>query len=166
MYAVFPMIARQAHLGTSVMQSRGGPIGRSRVQELRRTLLIHHGARAAEVVAVTLSPFHRATLEHFSKRTARWQTDALLVRASGLFDARFYLDSNHDVAKAGSDPLVHYMFYGATEGRRPSPSFDPAYYARQAGLRRGVNPLLHYLRTGQQQGYPTSAPDAGPPNSS
>jgi hypothetical protein len=138
------------------MQSRGGAVGRTWAKELFRTMLIHYGMRIAEAIAVLGSPIHRLTLERF-RRMARWQSDALFLRASGLFDAPFYLDSNPDVANAEWDPLIHYMFHGATEGRRPNATFDPAYYAAHARLRRGVNPLLHYLRTGKQRGYPTAA---------
>jgi hypothetical protein len=155
MYAIYPMIARQAHLSTSFMKSRGSSIGRFSAKELLRTLVIHYGMGAAEAIAAISSPFHRHTLERFSKRMARWQSDALFVRASGLFDAQFYLDSNPDVVDAEWEPLLHYMIHGATEGRRPNEWFDPAQYASQARLRRGANPLLHYLRNGKHQGYPT-----------
>ena len=32
---------------------------------------------------------------------------------------------------AGSNPLIHYLEYGAHEGRNPNPLFDTAYYLRQ-----------------------------------
>ncbi len=41
--------------------------------------------------------------------------------ANGLFDREWYLATNPDVAEAGMDPLVHYITYGAAEGRTPSP---------------------------------------------
>lgn len=42
------------------------------------------------------------------------------VQESGFFDADFYLQEYPDVAKDGVDPIMHYMRYGAGEGRRPS----------------------------------------------
>jgi len=59
------------------------------------------------------------------------------IRAAGLFDAAYYLESNPDVAASGMDPLLHYIRYGHREGRRtraltsargghhPTPTFKP-----------------------------------------
>ncbi len=46
-----------------------------------------------------------------------------LVKRSGIFDASWYLSRYQDVAKAGADPLRHYVEYGANEGRLPSAVF-------------------------------------------
>ncbi|WP_210317251.1 class I SAM-dependent methyltransferase [Oryzicola mucosus] len=43
-----------------------------------------------------------------------------LVRKSGLFDAEWYLSHYEDVARAGIDPLLHYVVFGAKEGREPN----------------------------------------------
>lgn len=43
-----------------------------------------------------------------------------LLRRSGLFDAEWYLKHYEDVAKAGVDPLRHYVEHGAHEGREPN----------------------------------------------
>ncbi|MDI6026613.1 class I SAM-dependent methyltransferase [Corticibacterium sp. UT-5YL-CI-8] len=43
-----------------------------------------------------------------------------LVRKSGLFDADWYLGHYEDVAQAGIDPLLHYVVFGAKEGREPN----------------------------------------------
>ena len=76
--------------------------------------------------------------------------DAKIIRESGLFDHAWYLRQNADVAKAGLDPLDHYMRYGYIEGRNPSPSFDSAAYIRRNPdvARSALNPLTHYLRSG------------------
>ncbi len=52
------------------------------------------------------------------------------IRISGLFDARFYLLANPDVAAAKVDPLEHYVELGAAEGRHPNVGFDAAEYRR------------------------------------
>ena len=47
------------------------------------------------------------------------------------------------------NPLVHYLRYGAWEGRKPHPLFDPRYYARSYGdpdLEQQA-PLIHFLET-------------------
>jgi GT2 family glycosyltransferase/lipopolysaccharide biosynthesis protein/Tfp pilus assembly protein PilF len=38
---------------------------------------------------------------------------------SGHFDAEWYLKQNDDVARAGMDPLEHFLMYGMKEGRKP-----------------------------------------------
>lgn len=49
----------------------------------------------------------------------RWQNATLLSRlkAKGLFDPDAYLAANPDVARAGADPLQHYLVHGLSEGR-------------------------------------------------
>ena len=50
--------------------------------------------------------------------------------------------------------MVHYLRYGAAEGRDPSPRFDTrAYLARNPDVSaEGVNPLLHFIRHGSSEG--------------
>ena len=56
--------------------------------------------------------------------------------------------------KAGTDPVTHYLRYGAGEGRHPSPLFDTVLYLAKhpdvAGV--GANPLVHFLRAGAKEG--------------
>ena len=37
-----------------------------------------------------------------------------------LFDTKWYLEANPDVAAAGVNPLLHFLRHGAREGRRPN----------------------------------------------
>jgi hypothetical protein len=67
---------------------------------------------------------------------------ARVLRDSGLFDAEWYLAENADVAKAGVDPLLHYVEFGANENRAPN-----AFFARR-GL-GNVFDLKHSPRTKQ-----------------
>lgn len=84
----------------------------------------------------------------------RRRRDAAIVRNCGLFDPAWYLDTYDDVAAAGSDPLAHFLAYGAAEHRDPGPHFDTGHYLRLypdiAG--NGMNPLVHYLRAGHAEG--------------
>lgn len=95
-----------------------------------------------------------------SKRVARWrraltapqgQSDLELIQASGLFDARWYLQKYPDVAAAGVDPLAHYMSDGAREGRKTSPRFDTRWYVDTYpdASASSINPLLHYIHNRQ-----------------
>ncbi len=82
--------------------------------------------------------------------------EQLLANAEqALFDADFYLANNLDVKKSKLDPFVHFLEYGAKEGRSPHPLFDSSYYFDMAPDRDviGDNPLLHFLKYGYRQGF-------------
>jgi O-antigen biosynthesis protein len=85
-------------------------------------------------------------LRSFSPRIRR---QARLLRASGLFDAAWYL-SRSGVRR---DPVVHYLLAGAAAGHDPHPLFSTSYYLEEnpqvAGA--GLNPLLHFLTVGAAQ---------------
>ena len=76
-----------------------------------------------------------------------------LIRASGLFDAAWYLETYPDIGAAGVDPLTHFADWGWREGRRPNLYFDTAWYLRHNpdAARAGTNPLLHYIRVGEAE---------------
>jgi hypothetical protein len=82
----------------------------------------------------------RARLSGMSRRRLRNR-----ILRSGLFDRQWYLRNYPDVAKAGADPLEHYLDFGAAEGRLFNPYFDVSQYVREHPEARG-NPLLHALR--------------------
>jgi SAM-dependent methyltransferase len=77
-----------------------------------------------------------------------------VIAGSGLFDPAYYLANNPDVARLGLDPLLHFIRFGAAEGRRPHALFDPSWYRRQhaAVVPPGVNPLAHFLECGAADG--------------
>lgn len=79
-------------------------------------------------------------LEEFKEAWQIWR--------SGLFDAQYYLRMNPDVAESGMNPLVHFLRYGAYEGRQPSASLDLKSYLDGHGdtASSEVNPLILYLR--------------------
>jgi hypothetical protein len=74
--------------------------------------------------------------------------------AATEFDAEFYLTHNPDVAKAGVDPLDHFMANGWTEGRDPNADFSLRDYidANPDVGAAGVNPFWHYLVAGRAEG--------------
>ncbi len=69
-----------------------------------------------------------------------------LIANSELFDQKWYLSQNPDVAEAGVDPVWHYLHYGGFEGRAPGPCFDSALYLQQRPdlSATRINPLAHY----------------------
>ncbi|KPP84585.1 MAG: Glycosyltransferase [Rhodobacteraceae bacterium HLUCCO07] len=57
-------------------------------------------------------------------KRARVKRMAKRLRDSGFFDGEWYLQQNPDVAEAGVDAAQHFVEYGYSEGRKPSPHFD------------------------------------------
>jgi len=76
------------------------------------------------------------------------------VRASGLFDERYYRDQHPSVAWARNSPLLHFFVCGAGERNSPNELFDVDYYLRcyPEVAQSCANPLVHYLNTGAYEG--------------
>jgi O-antigen biosynthesis protein len=76
-----------------------------------------------------------------------------LIERSGLFDGKYYFGRHPDLRKNGvKDPLDHYVRHGMSEGRSPNELFDPAFYAKNAGLSPQDSPLIHYILEGELKG--------------
>lgn len=80
--------------------------------------------------------------------------DVDAIRAAGALDEAWYRSTYPDVSANGADPVVHYVLYGAQEGRDPAPDFSTSGYLEanpdvRAG---GVNPLAHWLVHGRAEG--------------
>ena len=52
-------------------------------------------------------------------RKGHYKEDYRIIRSSGLFDAEYYLRSYRDVCDARLDPILHFVFDGASELRNP-----------------------------------------------
>ena len=77
---------------------------------------------------------------------------------AALFERDAYLKLRPDVARAGVDPLAHYLEHGWREGVSPHPLFDETYYARWNAP--GGPGLAHYLSEGERVGaWPNPAFD-------
>ncbi|MBS2024844.1 MAG: glycosyltransferase [Deltaproteobacteria bacterium] len=70
------------------------------------------------------------------------------------FDSDYYRGQSPDVAKAGINPLLHFVRHGAAEGRDPHPFFSTPYYVANSAdvAAAGVNPLLHFIEHGLSEG--------------
>jgi hypothetical protein len=68
-----------------------------------------------------------------------------------LFDTKFYLETNPDVGRDGVNPLLHYLYYGHTEGRAPNSIFNLSWYrdhykkSYSKGLSSFEEPLTDYV---------------------
>ena len=72
------------------------------------------------------------------------------VRCPSFFDPAWYLSRYPDVAASGTEPLHHFVHYGAAESRDPNRFFDSAWYLAHYPdvANSGQHPLLHYLQMG------------------
>jgi GT2 family glycosyltransferase/glycosyltransferase involved in cell wall biosynthesis len=69
---------------------------------------------------------------------------------AGFFDPDWYVARYPDVVRSGTDPLVHFVHFGAAECRDPNRFFDSAWYLSHYPdvANSGQHPLLHYLQSG------------------
>jgi hypothetical protein len=76
------------------------------------------------------------------------------IAMSGLFDTRWYLEQNADVAQSGTSALIHFLLHGGLEGRDPSLLFSSkAYLATYPDVAQAkFNPLVHFLFHGLNEG--------------
>jgi len=81
------------------------------------------------------------------------------IQSSGLFDTDWYLKENPDVAQGGLNPLTHYTWHGASEGREPNPLFDTEWYLAENLIapHKKISPLAHYLLSGPSRRGSASA---------
>lgn len=79
------------------------------------------------------------------------------IKDGELLDTNFYLKNNGDVRKSGMDPILHYMYHGYMEGRKPSPAFDANYYLEKymGDDKLKISPLVHYALYGKSEGFKT-----------
>ncbi len=70
-----------------------------------------------------------------------------IVKASPLFDAKWYLEQNPDVKAKKIGAARHYVKWGWKEGRNPSKEFDTEAYLEQYPelLEKKWCPLFHYM---------------------
>jgi glycosyltransferase involved in cell wall biosynthesis len=69
-----------------------------------------------------------------------------------LFDSGHYLEMSEDVARAGADPLWHYLRWGWVESRPFHPLFDAQFYLTQLKSEAPLEPLTHYVMEGARGG--------------
>ena len=66
------------------------------------------------------------------------------IRKNNLFDDEFYLNKYPKVKASGMDPLLHYIFFGFNEGKKPNKDFDGVFYKYHYDDVE-INPLIHYV---------------------
>lgn len=83
-----------------------------------------------------------------------------LIRRYGLFDERWYLARNPDVAHSGLEPLRHFIRHGMYELRDPGPAFDGEFHRDHHPdyEDRGRTPFEDYVKVGRRLGQPGIGP--------
>jgi len=83
-----------------------------------------------------------------------------LIKESGMFDERYYLQTYPDTGGYHLDLIRHFLLYGAKEGKYPNPTFDTSFYTlRWLTPAENTNPLVHWLTVGKKLGYTTNRED-------
>ena len=79
--------------------------------------------------------------------------EVALIEGSKLFDPKWYRSRHRDVPP-GMRPAEHYLVLGAAAGRDPGPGFSTRAYeaANPDVAQAGLNPLVHFLRRGREEG--------------
>lgn len=77
-----------------------------------------------------------------------------VLRQCSWFNTTWYLTQYPEVKESGADPVEHYFYQGANEGKSPGPFFDTSRYLEQYPdiLKNDLNPLLHYVEIGFYEG--------------
>jgi len=113
-------------------------------------------SESSEVIAKTSLNANRKFKSLFKKAIILFfiNKDVKIIRYSGFFDEKWYLRNYQDVAEARINPYVHYLRYGAYEGRNPSPYFDSRWYLETYPdvKNAGINPLVHFIKYGRFEG--------------
>jgi len=75
------------------------------------------------------------------------------IARSTLFDPDWYAKTYPHVTRSGYDVLSYFTFVGGGLGQDPSPAFNSQWYIDRYLTGQIANPLLHYLRIGQEKGF-------------
>jgi len=63
------------------------------------------------------------------------------IKRQKLLNIGYYLTKYPKVRSSGMDPILHYMYHGFKEGKKPNPDFDADHYDVKNSK---LNPLVHY----------------------
>lgn len=75
------------------------------------------------------------------------------IKKNNLLDIGYYLKNNPDVRLSGMDPILHYVYHGYNEGRKPNPNFNADFYLKNYPDVKdsNLNPLVHYSLYGKKE---------------
>jgi len=69
------------------------------------------------------------------------------IKKNDLLDTEYYIKNSADVKKSYGDPILHYMYHGFKESRKPNRLFDGDNYLKNHPdiQNSNMNPLVHYV---------------------
>ena len=113
--------------------------------------LIHfrcHGVKEKRIAFPVGKKYYKSNL------TPRLESEYNLLKDSEYFNSKYYRLHNPSLWFSMQNMLEHYLIYGWYEGKNPSSEFDGnKYLAVYPDIEQArVNPLVHYLRNGQNEG--------------
>lgn len=116
-----------------------------------------HQIRPSDQKALKILSILRKSKKHREIDKSIFQSINDEILASSLFSKEFYLARYPDLEPDDfyrEHPSLHYLIFGAYEGRNPSKQFDSKHYLQSNPdvLKSGINPFLHYLRYGSKEG--------------
>ncbi|MFV1977199.1 MAG: glycosyltransferase [Candidatus Scalindua sp.] len=78
--------------------------------------------------------------------------DYFVIANSDLFDKEYYLTTYSNFVS--KNPITHFILEGCNAGLKPNPEFNPEgyLYKNPDVARSGMNPLVHYIRSGKSEG--------------
>jgi lipopolysaccharide biosynthesis protein/glycosyltransferase involved in cell wall biosynthesis len=110
--------------------------------------------RLVQIVGIIFLFLNPLTLIRKWKNNKRIEQNKQIISTSPLFDSKYYLSNNPDVARSKISAPLHFLLHGGFEGRNPSEYFDTIFYLQNNPdvANAGINPLLHYLLHGKDEG--------------
>jgi hypothetical protein len=139
------------HRGMASLTSWFRGLRRSR---LGRAAAVLRSVPSIVVMTIGSGDWHGSAraVKRFVAHPRRIREASLLAR-SGVFDGAYYLTHNPDVVNWRIHPLIHYVLWGAFEGRRPNALFDPVYYLESRHDVNGarIEPFSHFLIHGARE---------------
>lgn len=86
-------------------------------------------------------------------KNSKLLTEIKSLYSSAYFDPDWYINTYPDVASSFVDPAEHYLRFGASEGRNPSPKFNTNWYMSTYPdvLQSKINPLIHFIEFGENE---------------
>ncbi|MCK5536248.1 MAG: glycosyltransferase family 2 protein, partial [Bacteroidales bacterium] len=81
-----------------------------------------------------------------SLRYIKWKWE---IKKSNMFDELFYLDKYPEIKNISINSILHYLEYGAEEGKNPNSHFNTRFYVENYPEVKdsGLNPFVHYIRS-------------------
>ena len=148
------LAAARDDFAPQIAEAKADP--RRLVEHLNEAELIRSRAEQALAYAASrLSQRRRidpkTRLRNYIQFPSKTRDDVEIIGDSVFFDRDYYVRTNPDVVAAGTDPALHYLLHGWSEGRDPGPFFSTnGYLARYPDVAgSSLNPLLHYETFGR-----------------